>query len=179
MLKKWRRVSILFIIAMALGQWSCLQFVPIEQAQEVNNPPRILSTGVVPRESVITIRKTQDPNGTSSFKLLFIQDVDLKDTIYVYWFLDFHRFPQGSVRCAQTPNVPAQNSNDGADGLRQVEFHCEIAHEDLSLQPGKASLLELFVVDRAPIGQVPESDGVRRWAENAEWDKWSWMLQVE
>ena len=153
---------------------SCLQWVPPIPSKEENHAPRLVleQVGIDPLEVVRTIRKSAQ--NSLFFKIMKVEDSDLEDKLYVYWFLDYDKFPHGAMRCDTLPHEPEKNPAQRV-AIRNVDFECEIQPNDSSLEAGSFSVLEVFVMDR------PRKTGStrREWDSAAKWDHWSWVIRVE
>lgn len=154
--------------------------------EEENNPPYFDTNTIDPQQPEVTIPLTQDPTGQKVFRISNVFDRDRADTLYVYWFLGYKQFPQGSIRC-QTIIPPLTNtanqtstSSVADDIVRKVDLTCIIDHSDLALQVGTATLLEMFIVDREPdISKILNASGTRNWPEKSERIRYAWLLRVE
>lgn len=156
----------------------CFQFVPPEAAVDLNYPPHILEIGIDPPQLEVIIPQTQEPGGTTVFKITKVQDFNRGDTLYAYWFLGYQQFPQSSFRCQQ--DTPPLTGGKLDNITREVEFVCRINNSDIALQLNEVISLELFVVDRkADLTSILNSNGVRKWPEGSYWHRWVWNLKAE
>jgi len=154
--------------------FGCVLYIPALPPEETNRPPRIEPNGITPERLVTIQRRSTTTPSSTTFTVTTLSDLDLGDTLYVYWLLDFERTPQASLRCNIAPVTPQTSQK----AERTVDLSCQIFHNDPALQSKRIIILDLIVSDRPPIGQFPGASPQLGFEQGALWDRWSWYLEV-
>ena len=167
------RVLVALLLS-AMATSGCLITAPIaEHVPPANQAPRIVPEGVYPAESVVRVSLGRGVR--TEFKLSLIADPDLRDTLYVRWFLNYYKGPQASEICSMPAGFPPPPEQTAQ---RKVEITCAVAHNDPRLRAGETAVLEVIVADRQP-EPYDVKPYLKAFKKGALSDARSWVLLVE
>lgn len=146
--------------------------------------PKINSLDINPFEPQVFIPLSSSPRGQTEFQIGILNERYLHDKYYVYWFLGYKPFPQGSLRCQQSISTRVSASEKLSSTAKSesagITVKCKISHQDFALKHFSSILLEVFVVDReVNLSSILNSRGDRQFPLNSRWIKHVWMLTAE
>lgn len=161
---RWILLLVLFVLLSG-----CLGYVEVLPPKEtVNYAPRIIIQD--PITDVITIPRDK----TITFKVQ-VADRNLQDTLYPYWLLNPHRFPNSNyarIACNTLDIVPTSNTPE----VREYVVECSILHN--WLDPEELNILKFIVSDRPPLAQPIGGNNIE-WSEGAQVAWWNFVVVAE
>jgi hypothetical protein len=174
MLIRW-----MLALVVLVSQFGCQFLGPISDAEPLSNtPPWIDLNGVEPRTMTVTINKTEEPNGITTFKVLRAYDPDAEDVLIGFWLLNHQTQPEDSILTQNTETIPQTGFNPRE--IREINFSYQLNHNSAKLQVGATANLELYLMDRDVSFLIFKSpDAVIKWPDGVRFSLQRWVLKIE
>lgn len=138
-----------------------------------NHAPQIVIDSVQPQVDGVIGVGCADKQLDEEFSLRQAIDLDLNQSLYVYWFVDYDPDPLAinSQPFYVSDAIPA----DG-EALRELQQSVKVPRNRILSDPEGTHLVEVLVTDARPLSQGPYPN--RSLPEGAGYDLFYWIVSV-